>query len=702
MADVKICHSGFFYLLFKVTHIAFVIMKYKSLKVFLVLMLFTISQSALSSPPEYITPPQLIKNEKFSPRMTKIRLNGDTIDHTTQGHFNLGTVYGDSLNIDTVYGNNRNENLRLNALYSLKSEVKQSLSRDQVFTSDQQGGYFQLMTATKNQQIVLTQSSPQTLQGMRIQMSFTGSCSVLANANQAVNPNQQCSFTPSLITDRNSIDPTLFVPTRIIQSGKLGDPVSDKTLAILAQSGFQSLGENGQRVGVDLYAPNMGATSGNSTSNTSNVSRVDNIKNIPVLGYSRVRKIIKANHDEAVMGVTIHGLGGAWDGDNAGINFGIGAGAQLLPDVIPELAGSDNKVNTNINNNLLNAAANTRLPENSWTIYQAGMGAANHSSMKEGVLDVPIAHFNSVWLGLSPIRQTSLSSEFHYEATGEEKTLISTGGEGGKLDNIALVSSSNQQTINSMMLDKSYAQAYLTWLTRDVNLVTTIKQNYKTTYYPHLSYSGNVTGSSFAARYYTGLLLIPNKPRPYVGVDYTQNFLTSWIIHGSAILYPTNSDMDYFSRLDGNLSRRVNLWDKNSVTFFSGVRYAPNRKSNTDYLNDPINNFLNVGTRFNVADWAQLEVAYNLGSVLPVSIPSSWSANGRIKINRYLSFGAFLIPYTKQKTYGSSVTLSSGTIPEATLALGWQRQIINYGTDAFEHKLMTAYDFYNLNFSLNW
>jgi hypothetical protein len=484
---------------------------------------FTISRLPLSASPEYIAAPRIIQNEKFSPHMTKIRLNGDMIDHTTKGHLNLGMVYGDSLNVNTVYGDNRNENLRLNALYRLKSEVEQSLSSKQVFTSDQQGDYFQLTTVTKNQQIVLTQSEPQTMQGMAVQMSFTGSCSALPNANQTANPNQQCAFTPSLITDRNSLDSKFFVPTRIVQSGNFADPVSDKTLAMLAQSGFQSIGENGQRVGIDLYAPNMGATPGNSSGNTSNITRVDNIKNIPLLGYSRVRKIIKANHNESVMGVTIHGLGGAWDGDNAGINFGVGAGAQLLPDVIPELAGSDDKANTNINGNLLNAAANTRIPENSWTIYQAGMGAADHASIKKGVLDTPIAHFNTVWLGLSPVRRTSVSSRFQYEATGAEQTLLTAGGEGGQLGNIAFVSASNQQTINSMILSNFYIQAYLTRFARDVNLVTTVEQNYKTTYHPHLSYSGNITGSNFAARYYTGLLML-NALKPYVGADYTQHF----------------------------------------------------------------------------------------------------------------------------------------------------------------------------------
>jgi hypothetical protein len=169
------------------------------------------------------------------------------------------------------------------------------------------------------------------------------------------------------------------------------------------------------------------------------------------------------------------------------------------------------------------------------------------------------------------------------------------------------------------------------------------------------------------------------------------------------IAYLSNADVDHFTRFDGNLSRKVNLWDKNSVTLFSGVRYAPTRKVNANYLDNPINNFLNVGARFNTADWGQLEVAYNLGSVLPVSIPNSWSANGQIKINRYVSVGAFLVPYTKQKNYGSSITLSSGTTtPEATLSLGWQHQIIHYGLDAFEHNLMAAYDFYSLIFNLNW
>ncbi len=672
-------------------------------KFFLVFILFSQTTSAVGLSTEYITAPKLIQSENLSTRITKFFLNGHQINHTTQGSLNLGMLYGDSLKINSFYATNRNEDLQLDALYTIKNQVEQSLSTTQVFSSDQQGAYFQFQTATKNQQIVLTQSSPQTMQGMQIQMSFTGACSNLKDTNKTVNSNQQCAFTPSLVTDKTSIDPKFFIPTQIQQFSALGDPISNKTSTILAQPNFQSVGKNGEIVGIDIYTPNVGAIAGNSQSDTSQLSRQTHIKNIPLLGYSRIRKVIKANHKEAVIGLTIHGFGGVWDNDNAEVNFGLSAGAQLLPDVVPDLIGGNEKVDTNINNNLWNAAANIRLPENSWTIYQAAIGGAKHPSLQDGLVEMPAAHFNSFWVGLSPVRRISITSDFEYVATGSEKTLLTTGAEGGKQDNISFVSSSNQQTIDSEseLVKDYYIQSYLTEFARDVNFISTTEIDYKTTYYPHLSYSGNLTGSDFVARYYTGLLLA-NNLKPYLGADYTQQFWQDWRIHGSAIVYLQNSDRDYFSRLDANFSRQFSLWDKTSVTAFSGFRYALNRSGNNNLLNNPINNFVNLGLRLNTTNWLQLEVAYNLGGLLPVSIDSSLSANGQLKINQHVSLSAFLSPYSNQKSYGAFVTLNTQTKPEVSVNLGWQHRQINYGNDPFEHPLKTEHDFWSMNISFNW
>lgn len=91
---------------------------------------------------------------------------------------------------------------------------------------------------------------------------------------------------------------------------------------------------------------------------------------------SRVRQVVKANDTEAVLGRTIRGFTLFFDDENSEVNTAIQAGAQFLPDVIPDLKGSENPANTTINRNLFLAANNTRLPRSSFTIYSAGIGRA--------------------------------------------------------------------------------------------------------------------------------------------------------------------------------------------------------------------------------------------------------------------------------------------------------------------------------------
>ncbi|MCW5206066.1 hypothetical protein VU08_03915 [Desulfobulbus sp. F5] len=654
---------------------------------------------------EYIIQPHVIEKEKLPVNVTRTALNWHVVDHIAEGQADVGIIYGDNFDIGTIYGDHRKENIFLNLTYTVSSKVEQSLSDDQIFTSDYQGKYLQFKTATKNNEIILTETSPQTMMGMGLQMSFTGSCSVL---DPNAPPDKQCAFTPSLITDRNSIDPKYFVPTRIEQKGNIGDEISEKSIAVLAQPGFQSRGADGQYIGLDLYLPNIGATPGNSISDTSSMKRKEKIENTALAGYSRVRKIIRSNYAKSVMGVTVHGFGGVWDGDNIEINMPLAAGAQILPDVDPSLVGSDKKANTNINNNLFNAASNTRLPDNSWTIYQAGLGSADHASVQDGLAVLPRAYFNTLWLGLSPVRETSSSYRFYYDPVGPERVLTHVGGEGGASANISFLSATDQQTINSQALDEFYVQAYLTMYARDVNFIGITTLNYETVYYPHLSYSGNLTGTSYAWRYYTGLLFT-DIIKSYIGTDYTRHFWKNWLYTGAVIGY-LNPDQDYYSRLESELSRRIGTWRKNTASVFTGFRYAFDRQDKddmldlTDYLRDPVDNVFNIGVGLNLNSWAEVKVAYNVGDVLPDSVDSSWSVSGNIKASDYIILQAFFTPYTSQESYGcsASIDLESILSKKANLMLGWKHQTYEYGSDPFDHQMTTEHDYYTLGFSYRW
>ncbi|HEY9596857.1 MAG TPA: hypothetical protein V6D33_04240, partial [Cyanophyceae cyanobacterium] len=140
----------------------------------------------------YIKPPQVIPNSRLSPFTTTIPLNGNVINHLTEWETSNSVSFG----------HNRSSNIDLNAIMRVHSQVEQSLTKDNVFTSDQRGLYLQLQTVRTNREVELQRHEPQTMQGLIIQETFTGPC--LGQAQQEASANAQCSFTPALVTDRNS------------------------------------------------------------------------------------------------------------------------------------------------------------------------------------------------------------------------------------------------------------------------------------------------------------------------------------------------------------------------------------------------------------------------------------------------------------------------------------------------------------------
>jgi len=117
----------------------------------------------------------------------------------------------------------------------------------------------------------------------------------------------------------------------------------------MTRPGFQS-GANGQILGVDLYFPNTGAYAGNSQSQETTIQREEEIEPTFATTFSHVRQIIKANHEKAVLGRTTRGFTTFINhGENSAANLAIQAGSQFLPDFIPDLAGSDQPVNTLLN-----------------------------------------------------------------------------------------------------------------------------------------------------------------------------------------------------------------------------------------------------------------------------------------------------------------------------------------------------------------
>ncbi|MBD2148143.1 hypothetical protein [Sphaerospermopsis sp. FACHB-1194] len=640
----------------------------------------------------YKSPPQAVPKDKVPAILTTFSLNDLTVNHLTKAV------------VDTqfVFGTERTDNLYINALYQIESKVIQSLSQDNIFTSDFQGEYLQLRTINQNRQISIIQSQPQTLRGFELQQTFIGPC-YLVNNDASVS-GEQCNLLPPFVVDRKSIEPRFFVPNRIEQLGNIGDVISPETLALIKLPGWQNQGFNGEFTGIDLYLPNIGATPGNSQSNQTAISRRESLDNTYSLGHYQVRQIVKTNAQKAVLGRTIKGVNVIVDDENLGLNSALGALGAMLPDIKPNLKGTAANANTNINRNLFNAANNIRVPGNSFVIYQGGVGEAVHNQINvnngNGVKrtsNIPAGKFNSVWLGISPVTKRSFSQTSRYVPTGEERRVLRVGGEGGINSDVNFAVATNENgisnSINSANLNNFYIQAYMSLLQRDVNFETVNILNKKTNYYPHLSLTGNITNYNSVLRYYTGAIFSENV-KLYVGGDYTINW-DNWLLNLGAIAY-NSGDKDYYSKVEGSLSKQFRFSPNTNLGLFTGFRYAWDRDQD-NFLDNPVDNFVSVGANLNFNIFS-LQISQLL-DLLPDSTGNKIQASLTASLGKNASFTAYFSPQRSIDSYGISSRYSWGdSANRSSISFNWGRNIYDFGDDAFGENLQTKNDTFSVIF----
>ena len=452
-------------------------------------------------------------------------------------------------------------------------------------------------------------------------MSLTANCIFPDTPND-----QKCSYTPGLLTERNSIDPNFLVPTRISQTAQPGKIVQPETLAFMERPGFQG-GTNTQPIGLELYFPNAGAFPGNTQSQKTQIEREEENHYTVSTTMSRIRQVVKANDTEAVIGRTIHGFTTFFDDKNRGLNTAIQGVGQILPDIIPDLKGSENPVNSKINRYLFLAPNNTRLPGNSLTIYSAGVGRAKSLTPDiTSLSQVPKGSYHSIWLGLSPIIDRSINQgRTFYDPTSPQVATISSGGEGGEASNVNFTSAINQDTFSTVSQDtfstpnlrNFYVQVYLKFLEQDANLVQESIYQEKTSYYPHLSFAGNWTGPQDLFRYYTGAIA-SEKIKFYLGFDYTISTVNGWKFRTGGIGY-INPDRDYYSQIFGNATKTFRISKNANFTLSTFFNYAIDRdtKIGSVVSNSPAS-ALAARARLN---WIKgsVGITYYFGNVIPNS-----------------------------------------------------------------------------------
>ncbi|AHJ27629.1 hypothetical protein NSP_12890 [Nodularia spumigena CCY9414] len=628
-------------------------------------------KSPTKKPPEaeqeYIITPRVADEKKIHPRTTTIPMNGVLINHLTQRELSVGSRFG----------NNQNTTFDINGLVKLNGQVQENLTTNNIFTVEQTGEYLQLQTVRQKREITVNLKEPRTVLGTELQLSITASC-ILPGAN----PNQICTYTPGLKSA--DINPDTQTPNRILQTANVGDVVEPETLAAIRQPGFQS-GANGQEIGIDLFLPNTGSFVGNSTGDQLSITRREEIENTPTAIYSRIRQIVKVNDREAVMGRTVRGFSFILNDDNTLLNTALQLGYTLLPDILPNISSSENRVNPNVNNNLFLAANNVRLPANSLTAYHGGVARAQSVPPKATNLkQVPAATFNSIWLGASPIikRRSNLITRF--EEVSPQTVLSSGGEEGGFASNLSFVSNINNEIFSTANLQDYYTQVYVTILNQEVNNVTSNRYREETEYAPHLSFTGNITGTQEALRYYTGVIGA-EEIKAYGGVDFTKNTANGWTFSGGVIGY-VNPDVDYYSQVTGSVGKRISLSGNSNLVLSTGVNYALDRETRP---NDFVNS-ITVRARANLGNvWFGLTNYF--GDVLPDAIKNTLVTSVGIQFSKSFSLSGYynlINENAARSVYGAGARLRLGKNQNSpTLNLSWRNNEYDYGRDRADNEL---------------
>jgi hypothetical protein len=646
----------------------------------------TETETTPTSDPNYINSPRIAPQEQINPSTTTIPLNDTPITHLTEWELSVGKIFADTQESDFTF----------NTTIKVDSQVIESLSRTNIYTVDQKGRYFQLRTVPRQRTVTTTTTEPQTMIGLELQMSLTGAC-ILPNSPRG----EQCTYTPGLVIDRDSIDPQFFVPTRVFQTSQVGEVVTPESLAVMQLPGFQR-GANGQELGVDLYFPNLGTFPGNNNGDETEIEREEDIDYTITGTFSQVRQIVKANDTEAALGRTIRGITMFSFDDNRLVNTTLQLGALVLPDVIPDLDGSTNPANRNINRNLFLAANNTRLPASSFTIYSAGIGRAESLTPDITELSqIPTANYNSIWLGLSPVIDRTFSTgELFYQATSAPRSIARAGAEGGADTDIELVSAVNNNTFSTANLQDFYAQIYLDFFNTDVNYISESIYQEETQYYPHLSFTGNFTGTQDVIRYYTGIIA-SEEVKGYLGADYTRNTNNGWNFRAGGVGY-FNPDRDYYSQLWGSVSKRISLGEQANLILATGFNYALDRETQIgDVVSVSPASRLTASARLNwgIMSWGLTKY---FGDVFPNSYADQLLTDVTIRPLDNLRLSAYFAPIDENSSrsrYGASLLWKLGeSYNSPTLSLNWQNQDYDYGSDAFGNNLVVNDDIFTLLF----
>lgn len=643
---------------------------------------------------QYLIAPRAVKLKDVNPRTTQIPINGIQTLHPSQSEITTGIESG----------NQRNLTINLNGIKLFSPDVTESISRQRVYRIEYTNSYNQVQTVRQQRDISTTVVEPQTVLGQRQQISLIGDCLDLTpggnSSSSSIGAKQQCVYIPGILTDNTSIDRDKLVPTQIDQLAKFGDVVSPESLAAILQPGFQA-GANGQKIGIDLYFPRVGTTDGNLTSSTTRVERREDQINALTVTTGRIQQVLVSNGEQSGISRTIRGFTFVQGDRNIVLNGGLQFLGMVLPNAEPQISPGKSGRSATINPNLVLAANNARLPENSFTAYSAGWGYANNASDSNAGTPAP-AYYNTIWIGLSPTIDRQVFSTSSYRLTGLQRIKVASGGEGGAQSSVSSAISINDRTFSSPNIGNAYSQVYLTLFEQDADRLNTTRLRESTNYYPHISLSSNTTTANSVLRYYSGAIIDPglvprnggNQFKAYAGIDFTQTTPSGFSYDLGAVSY-LNPDPEYFSRISVNTSQKIGLGRNRAyhLVLNAGLNYAIDGDTEFDKLKFRSgNSSINTGIALNLGD-VSLGTTYFIPNGLPNSVDSLLSTNITWRIKDNIAVSGYYTPINKnspKSTYGLSAAFKFGKeYYSPSLVLNWSQNTTSFGQSATGNQLST-------------
>lgn len=505
-----------------------------------------------------------------SPLTSRFILNGVSLDYGSKSIASFGVVTG----------TDRSSNEIVSGTHVLSRSLSEGEAGG-IYARQQSGWYLQLGQMDRKRQVSITQQQAVDMMGFRLQLSATGSCMF-----PGAPPGTLCTYTPGIATSPDAIHPDLLIPTRLIESSKVGDIVSQETQDSLKDAGWQrGLPDGPETVGIDMDIINSGTLTDNDRTNENRIDRQEKVQTRGVVTLARVKQNLYSNSEHASLDRTIRGFVLLESDEWSRKAVALQALAWVLPGANAKLPSSGTP-NLRINNNLFFAANNQWAPRDSYTVFQTGAGHTAHmTSPPKDAWDTPPAWYNGMWMGFSPVRSINSTTSFRLKRTGERMTThgpyFIQGDAATELnlpdsaitiiDDITNVISQIDLTSVSDLFVQSGLE-----LTRQAALAYSTTS--ETSYYslaPHIAFAGNRTDGAGVFRYYAGAIFADDR-NAYVGADYTAATRGGVNLTLRVEKY-SNPDRDFYSYAEVKATKTHNLAGGNKFGYGISGRKAFDR-----------------------------------------------------------------------------------------------------------------------------